>query len=63
MKYGVKFTYVERGYVEIDAESEDEAIELLEDAIAGGNVTWDNSDVTEAEATLAESNRSQDYER
>ncbi|MBQ7347684.1 MAG: hypothetical protein IJW55_06975 [Clostridia bacterium] len=63
MKYGVKFTYVERGYVEIDAESEDEAIELLEDAIAGGNVTWDNSDVTEAEATLIESNRSRDNER
>lgn len=63
MKYGVKFTYVERGYVEIEAESEDEAIDLLEDAIAGGNVIWGNSDVTEAEATLIESNRSQDYER
>lgn len=63
MKYGVKFTYVERGYVEIEAESEDEAIDLLEDAIAGGNVIWDNSDVTEAEAILVESNRSQDYER
>lgn len=63
MKYGVKFTYVERGYVEIEAESGDEAIELLEDAIAGGNVIWNNSDVTEAEVTLVESNRSQDYER
>ena len=63
MKYGVKFTYVERGYVEIEAESEDEAIELLEDAIAGGNVIWDNSDVTEAEAKLIEKQRNRDYVR
>ena len=63
MKYGVNFTYVERGYVEIQADNEDEAIDLLEDAIAGGRVIWENSDVTEANATLVEPKTSRDYER
>ena len=30
MKYGVNFTYVERGYAEIEADDKDEAIDLLE---------------------------------
>ena len=63
MKYGVKFTYVERGYVEIEAESEDEAIELLEDTIADGNVIWGDANVTEAEAAMLERQRNRDYER
>ena len=63
MKYGVNFTYVERGYVEIEAGNADEAIDLLEDAIAGGRVVWENSDVKEAKATLIESTIIRDYER
>lgn len=63
MKYGVNFTYVERGYAEIEADDEDEAIDLLEAAIAGGRVTWGNSDVKEAKATLIESTIIRDYER
>lgn len=63
MKYGVNFTYVERGYVEIEADNADEAIDLLEDAIGGGRVTWKNSDVTEANATFIEPTKKRDYER
>ena len=63
MKYGVNFTYVERGYVEIEADNADEAIDLLEAAIAGGRVIWETSDVTEANATLVEPKIIRDYER
>ena len=63
MKYGVNFTYVERGYVEIEAGNADEAIDLLEDAISGGRVIWGNSDVTEANAMLVEPKIIRDYER
>ena len=63
MKYGVNFTYVERGYAEIEADDEDEAIDLLEAAIAGGRVIWETSDVTEANATFIEPTKKRDYER
>lgn len=63
MKYGVNFTYVERGYVELEANHSDEAIDLLEDAIAGGRVIWETSDVTEANATPIEPKTIRDYER
>ena len=63
MKYGVNFTYVERGCAEIEADNEDEAIDLLEDAIAGGRVIWGNSNVKEAKATSIEPKIVRDYER
>ena len=63
MKYGVNFTYVERGYAEIEADDKDEAIDLSEDAIAGGRVIWETSDVTEANATPIEPKTIRDYER
>ena len=63
MKYEVKFTYVEHGYVEIEAGSPVEALDRLTDAIEGGQVTWGNAEVTRAEAMPKEEKRERGYDR
>lgn len=48
-KYQVNITVRETGSVEIEAESEQEARERIEEVIQEGNVYWDDFEVVEAD--------------
>ena len=50
MKYRLNLSVLEYGSVEVEADSEEEAMEKAEDAIAEGNVFWNNMKLTDVTA-------------
>ena len=50
MKYRLNLSVLEYGSVEVEADSEEEAREKAEDAIAEGNVFWNNMELTDVTA-------------
>ena len=50
MKYRLNLSVLEYGSVEVEADSEKEAMEKAEDAIAEGSVFWNNMELTDVTA-------------
>ena len=50
MKYRLNLSVLEYGSVEVEAASEEEAMDKAEDAIAEGNVFWNNMELTDVTA-------------
>ena len=46
MKYGVAVTIVQTGYIEVEADCEEEAKEKAEEAYYNGQVFWNQSEIT-----------------
>ena len=46
MKYGVAVTIVQTGYIEVEADSVEEAKEKAEEAYYSGQVFWNQSEIT-----------------
>ncbi len=49
MKYGIAIKIVETGYVEVDADCEEEAKDLAEEAVTEGRVLFHDMEVESAE--------------
>ncbi len=55
MKYRLNLTVLEYGSVEVEADSEEEAMEKAEDAIAEDHVFWHNMELTDVTAEPVQS--------